>query len=221
MAPGTSRLIAPPEVSSRFAGREGGEKKASGRVSERVTRRGLVGGAVAAAMVSTLGAAERSSRARTPFLLELLQGPGLPLVVAASGAAQRRAGVPPQAASCPGPLRWARGAAEGTAERAGSARTGSHRTPPDLTDPNRTRPARTGLDLIAPARTDPNRPQGLRTGLSEKWGRGGAQARICALCSLLTLLLGFCCAWDTVTKCSPRAGCFLSFLEPGQELCHG
>lgn len=197
MAPGTSRLIAPPEVSSRFAGREGGEKKASGRVSERVTRCGLVGGAVAAAVVSTLGAAERSSRARTPFLLELLQGPGLPLVVAASGAAQRRAGVPPPAASCPGPLRWARGAAEeppSGLDRPAPDRTGPHRTRPDLTDPNRTRPARTGLDLIAPARTDPNRPQGLRTGLPEKWGRGGAQARICALCSLLTLLLGFCCA---------------------------
>lgn len=108
-------------------------------------------------------------------------GPGTP-----AGGGRERGGpeesrrVPPPAASCPGPLRWARGAAPARTcpHRIAPDSTGPNQTRPDPTGPDRPRPARTGPNRARPDRTDPNRPQGLRTGLSgEKWGAAGPRGQ--------------------------------------------
>lgn len=125
MAPGAS---APGEVSSRYSGREGGE-----RAGGWVTRRGAVGGAAAAAVAFTFGAGERASDSPAPGSPVEVPGPGGLEEVAPRGSPRvgeetaLGAGVPPPAASFAVPPPGLRaggrssvsGAAAGTVERAG------------------------------------------------------------------------------------------------------
>lgn len=125
MAPGASALG---EVSSRYSGREGGE-----RAGGWVTRGGVVGGAAAAAVPFAFGAGERVRSSPAPGSPVEVPGPeGLEEVTPrGSPRAEREtalgAGVPPPAASFPVPPPGLRaggrssvsGAAAGTVERAG------------------------------------------------------------------------------------------------------